>query len=40
VARVITFYVPASFRLKVQGVPPTEHGKVIEFPAAPSKKTA
>jgi hypothetical protein len=39
-ARVITFYVPESFRPKVKWVPPVARGKVIEFYPAPSKKTA
>jgi hypothetical protein len=38
-AKVIEFYVPDRFRKKVHWVPPTERGKVIEFPVA-TKKTA
>ena len=39
-ARVITFYVPDSFRPKVKRIPPTERGKVIEFHPVPARKTA
>jgi len=39
-ARVIAFYIPKDFRPKVKWVPPTERGKVIEFPAGPARKSA
>jgi hypothetical protein len=39
-ARVITFYIPESFRPKVKWVSSVERGNVIEFQAPPSKKTA
>jgi hypothetical protein len=39
-ARVITFYIPQSFRPKVKWVSSPERGKAIEFQPAPSKKTA
>lgn len=32
-AQVIEFYIPARFRKKVKWVPPTNRGKLIEFPA-------
>ena len=32
-AQVIEFYTPARFQKKVKWVPPTQRGKVIEFPA-------
>jgi hypothetical protein len=40
VARVITFYIPQSFRPKVKWIPPVARGKVIEFQPALSKKSA
>ena len=39
-ARVITFYVPDSFRPKVKWIPPTERRKVIEFHPVPARETA
>jgi hypothetical protein len=36
-ARVIEFYIPASFHKKVKWVPPEQRGKVIEFPAEERK---
>ncbi len=39
-ARVITFYVPDSFRPKAKRIAPTERGKVIEFHPVPARKTA
>ena len=32
-AQVIEFYVPTRFRRKVKWVPPTQRGKLLEFPA-------
>ena len=36
-AKVIEFYVPDRFRKKVRWVPPTQRGKVIEFPVEVKK---
>jgi hypothetical protein len=32
-AEVIEFYVPTRFRRQVKWVPPTQRGKLLEFPA-------
>jgi hypothetical protein len=40
-ARIINFYIPASFRRKTsKPLPPEERGKVIRFTQVPRKKTA
>jgi hypothetical protein len=36
-AQVIEFYIPERFRKKVRWVPPTQRGRVIEFPAEVKK---
>jgi len=38
-ARVIEFYIPENYRPKARVVPITR-GKVIEFPATPTKRSA
>jgi len=38
-AKVIEFYVPETFRKTGKWIPPTQRGKVIQFPL-PEKKTA
>jgi hypothetical protein len=32
-ARIIEFYIPARFLKATKWIPPTERGKVLEFPA-------
>jgi hypothetical protein len=32
-ARIIEFYIPARFHKAMKWIPPTERGKVLEFPA-------
>jgi hypothetical protein len=39
-ARVIPFYIPENFRPKVKWIPSAGPGKVIEFPATPTKRSA
>jgi hypothetical protein len=36
-AQVIEFYIPVSFHKKAKWVPPTERGKLIEFPTEVKK---
>jgi hypothetical protein len=31
-ARIIEFYIPARFHKAMKWIPPTERGKVLEFP--------
>ena len=31
-ARVIEFYIPARFKVKVKWIPPEQRGKIITFP--------
>lgn len=39
-ARIIEFYIPENYRPKVQPVVAITRGKVIEFPATPTKRSA
>jgi hypothetical protein len=32
-ARIIEFYIPARFHKAMKWIPPTDRGKVLEFPA-------
>lgn len=40
VAKIIEFYIPSSFRKSEKWIPPKERGKIIEFAAETTKKTA
>jgi hypothetical protein len=39
-AKVIEFYIPARFKVPLKWRTETETGKIIEFPAETSKKSA
>jgi hypothetical protein len=39
-AKLIKFYVPANFHLKKQWTPEELRGKIIDFPARASRKSA
>ena len=39
-AKVIEFYIPEKYRQKVKWIPVEQRGKVLEFPAVITKKSA